>query len=74
MTTDENGKKWPETVEEAAQLAEERARADKFFANKAKREGWAKPIHNQGQSNKPKSEQTSAERYFEKKRNREGWN
>ena len=72
MTTDENGKKWPETVEEAAQLAQERARVDKFFANKANREGWAQPIHNQG--SKPKSEQTSAERYFEKKKKREGWN
>ena len=71
MITDENGQKWPETVEEAAQLKHIKESADRFFDRKARREGWANPELNQGR--KPEGEKTSVDRYFERKAKKEGW-
>lgn len=70
MITDENGQKWPETVEEAAKLKHIEESANRFFERKAQREGWAKPELNQGM--KPKVEKTSADLFFERKARKEG--
>ena len=43
MITDENGQKWPETVEDEVQLRKEQEQAqrrEEFWNRKAKREGW----------------------------------
>ena len=64
MIVDENGKKWPETVEEEAKMQHTREMMDRFFERKARREGWAKPELNQG---KPEAEKTKLDRMFEKR-------
>ena len=71
MITDENGVKHPETIEEAAQMQHSENMVNRFFERKAKKEGWGKPVHNQGA--KPESEKTAAERFFAIKAKREGW-
>lgn len=73
MIIDENGVKHPETVIEEVELEreEKQKRQDSFWNRKAKREGWAKPVHNQGE--KTESEETASERFFRRKAEREGW-
>ena len=68
MITDENGQKWPETVEEEVQLRKEEEQAqrrEELWNRKAKREGWARPELNQG--SKPEKEEIRLDRVFKKR-------